>query len=56
MRGGEILNIAAVANLGNNIVVQSKGKVPEMNTNNQLFGNVFGQVLSNQQVQSPPYT
>lgn len=54
MRGGEILNIAAVANLGNNIVVQSKGKVPDMNTNNQLFGNVFGQVLSNQQVQSPP--
>ncbi|MFB5087124.1 flagellar hook-length control protein FliK [Psychrobacillus sp. PGGUH221] len=48
------MNIAAVANLGNNIVVQSKGKVPDMNTNNQLFGNVFGQVLSNQQVQSPP--
>lgn len=48
------MNIAAVANLGNNIVVQSNGKVPVLNTNNQLFGNVFGQVLSNQQVQSPP--
>lgn len=48
------MNIAAVANLGNNIVVQSKGKAPVLNTNNQLFGNVFGQVLSNQQVQSPP--
>lgn len=47
------MNIAAVANLGNNIVVQSNGKVPVLNTNNQLFGNVFGQVLSNQQVQSP---
>lgn len=48
------MNIAAVANLGNNIVVQSKGKAPVLSTNNQLFGNVFGQVLSNQQVQSPP--
>ncbi|MEI4768574.1 flagellar hook-length control protein FliK [Psychrobacillus sp. FJAT-51614] len=50
------MNIAAVANLGNNIVVQPKGKLPVMNTNNQLFGNVFGQVLSNEQVQSVPIT
>ncbi|TQR20924.1 flagellar hook-length control protein FliK [Psychrobacillus vulpis] len=45
------MNIAAVVNMGNNIAVQSKGQQQSNPASNQLFGNVFGQVLSNQQVQ-----
>lgn len=55
MKGGELVNIAAVVNMGNNMAIQSKEqqKIPLTQTN-QVFGNVFGQILSNQQVAQQP--
>ncbi|SER53784.1 flagellar hook-length control protein FliK [Psychrobacillus sp. OK032] len=49
------MNIAAVVNMGNNMAIQSKEqqKIPLTQTN-QVFGNVFGQILSNQQVAQQP--
>lgn len=44
------MNIAALVNLGNNIALQPKGQQQATSVNNQLFGNVFGQILSSQQV------
>lgn len=45
------MNIAALVNIGNNIALQPKGQQQATTANNQLFGNVFGQILSSQQVQ-----
>jgi len=53
LKGGEIVNIAAVVNMGNNIAVQPKAQQTSISGNSQAFGNVFGQILSNQQVQQP---
>ncbi|WP_342600687.1 flagellar hook-length control protein FliK [Psychrobacillus sp. FSL H8-0483] len=47
------MNIAAVVNMGNNIAVQPKAQQASISGNSQAFGNVFGQILSNQQVQQP---
>ena len=47
------MNIAAVVNMGNNIAVQPKAQQTSISGNSQAFGNVFGQILSNQQVQQP---
>lgn len=47
------MNIAAIVNMGNSIAVQPKGQQQASTQNNQVFGNVFGQILSNQQVQQP---
>lgn len=47
------MNIAAVVNMGNNVAVQPKSQQQTQVQNNQVFGNVFGQILSNQQVQQP---
>lgn len=47
------MNIATVVNMGNNIAVQPKGQQQTQVQNNQVFGNVFGQILSSQQVQQP---
>ncbi|WP_391121257.1 flagellar hook-length control protein FliK [Psychrobacillus sp. L3] len=43
------MNIAAVVNMKNSIAVQPKEQA--LTQNNQKFGNVFGQLLLNQQVQ-----
>lgn len=51
MKGGEIVNIAAVVNMGNNIAVQPKAQQTSINGNSQAFGNVFGQILLNEQIQ-----
>ncbi|WP_427138540.1 flagellar hook-length control protein FliK [Psychrobacillus psychrodurans] len=47
------MNIATVVNMGNNIAVQPKGQQQTQVQNNQVFGSVFGQILSSQQVQQP---
>lgn len=39
--------------MGNNVAVQPKGQQQTQVQNNQVFGNVFGQIVSNQQVQQP---
>ncbi|TQR07750.1 flagellar hook-length control protein FliK [Psychrobacillus soli] len=46
------MNIAAVVNMGNNISAQPIGKQASVQ-NSQVFGNVFGQILSNQHIQHP---
>ncbi|WP_144509254.1 flagellar hook-length control protein FliK [Bacillus sp. FJAT-22090] len=46
------MNIATLVNMGNNITLQSKGQELPIESN-QIFGNVFGQILSNQQIQQP---
>ncbi|MFJ8063819.1 flagellar hook-length control protein FliK [Psychrobacillus sp. NPDC096426] len=48
------MNIAAVVNMGNNIAIQPKEQQQmPLTQNNQIFGNVFGQILSNQQAIQP---
>ncbi|MFF2752568.1 flagellar hook-length control protein FliK [Psychrobacillus sp. NPDC058041] len=47
------MNIAATINMGNNIAVQPKEQQQIPTQNNQQFGNVFGQILLNQQTQQP---
>lgn len=46
------MNIAALVNMGNNIAPQTKSQEAPAQSN-QVFGKVFGQILSNQQVQVP---
>ncbi|WP_313891263.1 flagellar hook-length control protein FliK [Psychrobacillus sp.] len=48
-----MMNIAAIVSMTNNITAQSKGQLQASVEGNQVFGNVFGQVLSNSQVQQP---
>lgn len=44
------MNFATIVNIGNNIAVPTKGQQLSPQ-GNQVFGNIFGQILSNQQVQ-----
>lgn len=44
------MNLATIVNIGNNIAVPTKGQQLSPQ-GNQVFGNIFGQILSNQQVQ-----
>ncbi|MDI2589256.1 flagellar hook-length control protein FliK [Psychrobacillus sp. NEAU-3TGS] len=44
------MNLATIVNMGNNIALPAKGQQLSPQSN-QIFGNVFGQILSNQQLQ-----
>lgn len=44
------MNLAAIVNMGNNLAVPTKGQQLSPQ-GNQIFGNTFGQILSNQQIQ-----
>ena len=46
------MNIATITNTGN-IAIQPKGQQQTPMQSKQIFGHVFGQILSNQQVQKP---
>lgn len=48
-----MMNIATIVSMGNNITAQPKGQLQAGAEGNQVFGNVFGQILSNSQVQQP---
>ena len=53
LKGGEKVNTATITNMGNNIAIQPKGQQQTPMQSKQIFGHVFGQILSNQQVQKP---
>lgn len=55
MKGGEKLNIAAVINSVSNVSLQPKFQQAQAQ-NNQVFGNIFGQMLSSHQVTQPTLT
>ncbi|GGA16138.1 flagellar hook-length control protein FliK [Psychrobacillus lasiicapitis] len=44
------MNLATIVHMGNNIALPAKGQQLSPKSN-QIFGNVFGQILSNQQLQ-----
>ena len=50
LKGGEKVNTATVTNMGNNISALPKAQHQPSMQSEQIFGHVFGQIISNQQV------